>query len=439
MTWPLSKLRRNTILFYKRWRRTTPRSPSVTFISSSMPDCSRTLIAGFATRSIRTSSPAIFVRRSPPTPPGLHSAPEIATLYNFPSGFDGRGVTIGILEFGGRIVPADITNYFKSLNLPAPDVAPVFVDGVSPKSDVNDHQVMMDVEIVGAIAPRARIRVYFAPFTPAGFAHAITRAAADGVAVLSNGWGQAESYWKDEEIKEMDTALEQAARQHITVLAAAGSRGVTDGVADGRRHVDFPASSQWVLSVGGTALKSEGGRITSETVWRSDKNDATGGGVSEKFERPDWQSAVSVPNRDDGRSGRGIPDVVASAAPELGMPIIVHGRSIVVGGTASVPLWAGLIARIDQALGYNVGYLNPRLYREIGPEGVFRTIAIGDNGVAGVTGYSAGPGWSPVAGWGSPDGMKLLNWLREHPNPPEGTKWLPGVADRMLHRRLLAD
>jgi kumamolisin len=354
---------------------------------------------------------------APPTPPGLHSAPEIATLYNFPSGFDGRGVTICILEFGGGIVRDDITKYFASLNLPEPDIAPISVDGASPKSDENvDAQVMLDVEIIGAIAPRAHIRVYFAPYTSAGFAHAIRQAASDRVGVLSIGWGQPESSWKDEEINEIDAALEEAARQRITVIAAAGDNGVIDGVPDGRRHVDFPASSPWVLSVGGTALKSKSGRITSETVWRSGENSATGGGVSQKFELPDWQASVSVPNRDDGGSGRGIPDVAASADPALGVAIIVHGTTAVLGGTsASVPLWAGLIARINQALGYNVGYLNPTLYGEIGPEGVFHTITIGDNSVAGVKGYSAGHGWSPVAGWGSPDGTKLLNWLRDHP------------------------
>ncbi len=354
---------------------------------------------------------------APPMPPGLHSAPEIATLYNFPNEFDGRGVTVGILEFGGSIVRSDITTYFKSLNLPEPDISPVLVDGGSTNPNENiDGQVMLDIEIIGAIAPRARVRVYFAPFTSASFAHAVTRAAADGVAVLSIGWGQAESSWKDEEIKEIDAALEQAARQRVTVLTAAGDGGVTDGVADGRRHVDFPASSPWVLAVGGTALKSQDGRITSETVWRSDKTSATGGGVSEKFERPDWQSAVSIPNRDDGKPGRGIPDVVASADPYLGMSIVIHGKATVIGGTsAAVPLWAGLIARIDQALGYNVGHMNPRLYRYIGPQGVLHTVSVGDNGVAGVKGYSAGSGWSPVAGWGSPDGTKLLNWFRDHP------------------------
>ena len=360
---------------------------------------------------------------APPTPRGLHSPPEIATVYNFPSGFDGRGVTVGILEFAGNIVSADIADYFQTTGLPVPDIAPVFVDNVSFGSDDSaDAQVMLDVEIVGTIAPRARIRVYFAPLTAAGFAYAITRAVADGSGVLSIGWGKAESAWKDEEIKEIDAALAEAARHNPTVVVPAGDKGVTDGVMDGLRHVDFPASSQWVLSVGGTSLKSEGGRATSEIVWRSGA-DATGGGVSEKFERPDWQSAVSVPNRRDGSSGRGIPDVVASADPSLGMVIIVHGKRLVIGGTAvSSPLWAGLIARINQALGYNVGYLNPRLYREIGPAGVLRTISSGDNGVGGVKGYSAGPGWTPVAGWGSPDGTKLLNWLREHPDPSSAKK-----------------
>jgi hypothetical protein len=134
---------------------------------------------------------------APPAPSGVHSVPEIATLYNFPGGFDGRGVTVGILEFGGSIVPTDIENYFKALSLPAPDVVPIFVDGAEPKSEQGaDAQVMLDVEIIGAIAPRAQIRVYFAQFTAANFANSIARAAADGVAVLSIGWGQPESAWK---------------------------------------------------------------------------------------------------------------------------------------------------------------------------------------------------------------------------------------------------
>lgn len=374
-------------------------------------------------------------------PPGIHSAPEIAALYNFPPALDGRGVTIGIVELGGGIIPTDVETYFRSLDLPIPDVTSVYVDGAkSETDDVAASEVMMNLEIIGAIVPRARLRMYFAPNTGTGFAHAVDRAVSDGVDVLSIDWGSPESKWIDQEFRQMEAALERAAKQNVTVIAAAGDNGVTDGLTDGRRHVDFPASSEWVLAVGGTTLKSENGKIISETVWKSgDTATATGGGISEKIDRPAWQSAVSMPNRDDGKPGRGIPDVVASAAPELGVSLIVHGRPAVLGGTTkSVPLWVGLIARIDQALGYSVGYLNPRLYTGIGPADVLHTITSGDNSVSGVTGYSAGPGWSPVAGWGRPDGVKLLRWLQEHLTSPPGHQFATAACRPESNRDQLA-
>jgi kumamolisin len=360
---------------------------------------------------------------APPTPAGMHSVPEIMSLYNFPPGFDGRGQTIGLIQLGGGIVRADLDQYFKSLNLPTPDVSSVSVDRAGDKPGTTaDGEVMINIAIVGAIAPRAQIRVYFAPNKTTGYADALKRAIADNVSVLGSGWGSPESAWSDQDIETINALLERAAKQGITVLVAAGDGGVTDGVRDGRRHVDFPGSSPWVLSVGGTRLKSDSSRITSETVFNSGGS-ATGGGVSEKFDRPDWQSAVSVPPRDNGKFGRGIPDLVAAADPQFGVPIIVHGNIWQIGGTSgSMPMWAGLIALINQAVGYNVGYLNPRLYREMGPAGLFRTIMSGDNGVSGVKGYTAGKAWSPVAGWGSPDGVKLLSWIRANPDPSLGKK-----------------
>ena len=358
---------------------------------------------------------------APPTPAGTHSVPEIMALYNFPIGFDGRGQTIGLLEFGGSLVSGDLARYFESLNLPPPDVTPVFLDHYKPDPSADD-EVMMNIEIVGSIAPRARIRVYFAGFAAKGFADSLKQAAADRVSVLAISWGLAESAWKDEDLKSVDAALETAAKQGITVLASAGDQGATAGVGDGHRHVVFPASSQWVLSIGGTTLKSQADHITSEVVWNSSGESATGGGVSEKFARPAWQAGLSIPALDDDKSGRMIPDVVASADPGVGLPIIVHGKREIIGGTgATTSLWTGLIALINQALGYNVGYLNPRLYQEMGPAGLFRTITAGDNSVAGVKGYAAGHGWTAVAGWGSPDGVKLLTWLRANPDPHRGS------------------
>jgi kumamolisin len=358
---------------------------------------------------------------APATPAGMHSVPEIASLYNFPSGYDGRGVTIGILEFGGAIVRDDLEKYFKAMQLPVPEITSVSVDGAGPKPDRNaDGQVMMDLEIIGALAPAAHIRIYFGAFEHGGYARAIERAAADGVAVLSTNWGAPEAQMSPDDVTQINVALEKAVRQRITVLAAAGDEGVTAGV-DAHRHLIFPASSPWVLSVGGTSLKSENGKITSETVWKTGGNLGTGGGFSEKFPRPDWQPDSLVPKGVDASSGRGIPDVVASANPELGTPFLLHGQQIVIGGTGeSTDVWAGLIVRLDQALGYNIGHLTPRLYRDIGPVGLLHPITSGDNGVGGVAGYSAGNGWTPVAGWGSPDGVKLLAWLREHPDPQIG-------------------
>ena len=77
------------------------------------------------------------------------------------------------------------------------------------------------------------------------------------------------------------------------------------------------------------------------------------------------------------------------------------------------------VALIELGGGYrdgrNVGCLNPQLYREVGPAQILREITEGNNGKSGLAGYSAGSGWNSVAGWGTPDGQKLLDWLRAHP------------------------
>ena len=105
--------------------------------------------------------------------------------------------------------------------------------------------------------------------------------------------------------------------------------------------------------------------------------------------------------------GRGVPDVAASADPESGYSVIVDGQSSAIGGTSAVaPLWAGLLARINQALGKNVGFVNPLLY-STSAEATFHDITSGNN-----EHYSAGPGWDACTGLGSPDGAALLSALR---------------------------
>ena len=353
--------------------------------------------------------------------------PEIAGLYRFPSGQDGRGQTIALIELGGGYREGDVDTYFAKLQLRRPKVTAVSVDRRrnQPTGDPNsaDGQVMLDIEVTGAVAPAANIVVYFAPNTNAGFANAVTAAlhdAANKPSVISISWGAPESTWTQPARTALDQALQEATRLGVTVVVAAGDNGVTDGVADGRPHVDFPASSPWALSVGGTTLVAAGDTITSEKAWNSGQNGgATGGGVSDVFARPAWQANAGVPARKDGTLGRGVPDVAAVADPETGYTVFIDGNWAVVGGTAAAaPLWSGLVALLNQGLGHGLGYLNPRLYREIGPVHILRPITEGNNGTSTLAGYSSGPGWNPVAGWGTPDGQKLLDWLRAHPSAP---------------------
>jgi len=281
-----------------------------------------------------------------------------------------------------------------------------------PKSCGADFEVECNIEVLGAVAPGAEILVYFAPNSNQGFVHAIRQAVTDSQNrpnVISITWGYAEDSWNKQEMATMNQSFQFAASQGITILAASGDRGVTDGLTDGKPHVDFPGSSPWVLTVGGTHVSVSGNKIGSEVVWNDSNGGATGGGISSFFPKPNWQGQTNVVNDSQGHLGRGVPDVAASASPEPGYQIFVGGRTLVIGGGAgATPLWAGLIALINQRTGRNLGYINPILYTKLGPEGILRGITEGDNGVGGVRGYSAGPGWNATTGWGVPDGEKLL-------------------------------
>ena len=144
----------------------------------------------------------------------------------------------------------------------------------------------------------------------------------------------------------------------------------------------------------------------------------TGGGVSDYFDLPVYQANAGIPKsiNDNRRIGRGVPDVAANASLNSGYSgIIVNGRSFIGNGTsASAPLWAGLIARINAALGVNVGFVNPSLYK-IGSSG-FNDITGStgpiDNSNGGIPGYHAKAGWDACTGLGSPNGTALLNALK---------------------------
>jgi kumamolisin len=173
--------------------------------------------------------------------------------------------------------------------------------------------------------------------------------------------------------------------------------------------VDFPAASPFVVACGGTKLAISGSAIGSEQVWNelSANEGATGGGVSEVFALPTYQSSAKVPKAPNGFVGRGVPDVAGNADPESGYNVVVDGQQTVIGGTSAVaPLWAGLLALINQSLGTNVGFVNAQLYAAKA-EATFHDITSGNNGT-----YSAGKGWDACTGLGTPDGNALLAALK---------------------------
>ncbi len=338
---------------------------------------------------------------------------QVAEAYAFPASATGQGETVGILELGGGFDQRDLETYFRGLGLATPTVTAVGVDGGgnAPGVDQNaDGEVMLDIEVVGATAPGAQIVVYFAPNTDQGFIDALSAAVHDAghqPSVVSISWGQSEDNWSAQARAQMEQILTEAGGMGVTVTVAAGDNGSADNVSDGRQHVDFPASAPHALACGGTSLRLAGGRISSESVWNDPGDGATGGGVSRHFALPAYQSSAQVPaNVDTGSPGRGVPDVCGDADPQTGYRIRVDGSDESIGGTSAVaPLWAGLIARLNQHLGAPVGYVQPRLYPLLGT-GAFHDISQGDNGS-----YRAGPGWDACTGLGSPDGTALAGAL----------------------------
>ena len=185
---------------------------------------------------------------------------QVGQLYQFPPKASAKGQTIGIIELGGGYRAADITAYFKTLGIPAPSVTAVSVDGGknSPSNaNSDDGEVMLDIEVAAAVAPGAKIVVYFAPNTDQGFIDAVGSAVHDTVnkpSVISISWGGPESKWTHQSMTSLDAACQSAAALGITVTVAAGDDGSTDGLTDGKDHCDFPASSPHVLACGGTKL-----------------------------------------------------------------------------------------------------------------------------------------------------------------------------------------
>jgi len=362
--------------------------------------------------------------------PSWYVPARFATHYDFPQG-DGAGQTVGLLEFAGGYFPGDLSKFCEKAGVSMPTVTPVSTDGTSTESkDGAEGEVMLDIEVIAGLCPKSCIVVYFSAWTDAGMIAGLDAAMQDKTnnpGVLSISWGASEGtdIWTDQAMSQINETLKEAAYLGITVCVAAGDDGSSDGLTDGHAHADFPSSSPYVLSVGGTAIVDFTG-AAADVVWmegdglRADQGGSTGGGVSAVFPRPDWQSAIAITSVNPGAiNGRCIPDVAANAdwnaSPYL---LVVDGHAEANGGTsAASPLWAALIALINSQLtgGKRVGYLTPMLYQTAGAGSAptlgaagCTDVTSGNNNTASVGGYSAGIGYDAASGWGTPQGKNLL-------------------------------
>lgn len=203
-----------------------------------------------------------------------------------------------------------------------------------------------------------------------------------------------------------DETFLEAAAQGQTMFASAGDTGsfcpvgpaAVNGVPAGAPFVNYPASSPYVVAVGGTTLLANAdGNYNSEIAWY-----AGGGGVSQFEASPFWQERA-VPALAT-TAMRGVPDIAMDADPNTGATVYVNGVPETVGGTSlSSPLALGSWA-LTINTDWKLGFASPALYSLydgtglVGayPNGGYHDVILGANGV-----YTAGPGYDLTIGLGT--------------------------------------
>ena len=298
----------------------------------------------------------------------------------------------------------------------------------------------MDMEIIGTVAPGAKIVMYFVEDGKDGSEQqclqAVTTAVHDSSAdlsILSLSWGVPEfehgesggrrTRAQKQFQENLNDVLETAAHLGITVCVASGDNASAGFLNDpklgwdGKAHVDFPASSPFVLACGGTHVIDASEANLREEAWHPTPNVGTGGGVSRYFPLPSYQRGIVKQSavNPDGGTGRGVPDVAANAARESGYRVLVDNqwypdadahRPPGWGTSAAAPLWAGLIALLNQSLNTRLGFVNPLLYEVAASSDAFNDVTLGDNGD-----YRCARGWDACTGLGTPNGQNLLKAL----------------------------
>ncbi|TAN33682.1 hypothetical protein EPN29_05250 [bacterium] len=348
------------------------------------------------------------------------------------SGITGSGRTIVIIDaYSSPTIHSDLAWFDRIWNLPAPPRFKILAPDGVPAFNVADRnqviwsaEISVDVEWAHAVAPGAAIDLVLARSSQDADMLRATRFAVEHNLgdVISQSFGEAEAC-ADPRLLEQEHALFEAASDRgIALFAASGDFGSGQPTCDGATlfiSASTPASDPQVTAVGGTRLAADGvsGAYRSESAWNR-----SGGGFSSVYSRPGYQAPFNGNERE-----RGLPDVAYDADPNTGVlgtwsvlcglafPCPLGVAILRFGGTsAGTPQWAGIAALADQEAGRRLGPINKALYHIAKSDSygsAFHDVTSGNNGYAGLAGFSAAPGWDAATGLGSPDVAHLLRLL----------------------------
>ena len=309
------------------------------------------------------------------------------------SGYDGTGQTVAVIDaYASPTILSDVNQWSTNRGLPTmkgAQLVQVVPPGVyrRPQNRRQDPQgwygeETLDIEAVHGMAPAAKIVFVGAPNNyqdlDAAMNHVVDERLAD---IVTNSYGFSTELLPRGYVKPLEDTLVQAAIQGIGVYFSSGDNG-DESSNVGYTTVDWPASSPWVTAVGGTSIGigASNARVI-ETGWGTSNYNCdmstlvctrtgwlygAGGGVSQLFAQPDYQTNAGLK-----LGGRGVPDVAALADPQTGMLVgqtqtfpngALYDEYRIGGTSLASPIFAGIMALVQQAAGRSLGFANPRFY-----------------------------------------------------------------------------
>ena len=369
---------------------------------------------------------------------------QLQQAYNFPTGKKaptGAGQTIMVVTaFGSPTIEADLAQFDAENGLPDPPSFTIVNQQTIVSTNSSDDFFMwavetsLDVEYAHAMAPGANIVLAVAATDDSkNFAQLEKEALPQfptAIVTQSFGGDEAGDASDSDAAATMDRVFLNQVQHGGTVVASSGdlgASGFTPFVGPPAPMAGYPASSPFVLSVGGTMGSTfptglwEHGHYGAEQAWNElvpffPGAGAGGGAPSIVYHAPPWQVALT------GSSMRAVPDVSYNAAFNGGVIVVLGGFHGVVGGTsAGAPQWAAIIALANELRGNRgpLGAATPQLWALAQEKNTyhqdFHDITTGSNALFGLgspfPGFSAVPGYDYATGLGTPDVSSLIKDL----------------------------